>query len=105
MKKDDLTHLNLVKQITQDLWKPELELASSRFHITVAWVAVLLDPVFAFTDYINIPGKLAHLADDTIVRFGNHTFYDFAPKKIFNSILHGCCRAIFINLVTKCLCI
>ena len=50
MKKDDLTHLNLVKQITQDLWKPELELASSRFHITVAWVAVLLDPVFAFTD-------------------------------------------------------
>ena len=55
MKKDDLTHLNLVKQITQDLWKPELELASSRFHITVAWVAVLLDPVFAFTDYVNIP--------------------------------------------------
>ena len=54
MKKDNLSDLDLVRQITQDQWKPELEQASSRFHITIAWVAVILDPVFALTDYINI---------------------------------------------------
>lgn len=35
---------------------PELERASTRFHVTVAWVAIILDPVFALTDYFNIPG-------------------------------------------------
>lgn len=33
----------------------ELEKTSSKFHLTAAWVAVIFDPVFAFTDYINIP--------------------------------------------------
>lgn len=55
MKKDNLSDLDLVRQITQDLWRPELEQASSRFHITIAWVAIILDPVFALTDYFNIP--------------------------------------------------
>ncbi len=55
MKKDNLNDLDLVRQITQDLWRPELEQASSRFHITIGWVAVILDPVFALTDLINIP--------------------------------------------------
>jgi signal transduction histidine kinase len=54
MKKDNLSDLDLVRQITQDLWRPELEQASSRFHITIAWVAVIMDPVFAITDFINI---------------------------------------------------
>ncbi len=57
MKKDNVSDLDLVRQITQDLWKPELERASSRFHVTVAWVAIILDPVFAITDYFNIPGS------------------------------------------------
>jgi signal transduction histidine kinase len=54
MKKDNLSDLDLVRQITQDQWKPELEQASSRFHITIGWVAVIMDPVFAITDFINI---------------------------------------------------
>ncbi|MBX2916004.1 MAG: HAMP domain-containing histidine kinase [Cyclobacteriaceae bacterium] len=43
-------------QITADKLMPELERASTRFHVTVAWVAIILDPVFALTDYFNIPG-------------------------------------------------
>lgn len=57
MKKDNVDDLNLVQQITQEMWKPELERASSRFHVTIAWVAIILDPVFAITDYFNIPGS------------------------------------------------
>ena len=44
-----------VSRIIPDLWKPELERTSSRFHYTVAWVAIILNPVFALTDYYNIP--------------------------------------------------
>lgn len=55
MKKDDLRSLDLLREVTQDLWRPELEKTSSRFHITIAWVAVIVDPIFALTDYFNIP--------------------------------------------------
>jgi signal transduction histidine kinase len=41
-------------QVTDDKLAPELERTSTRFHVTVAWVAVVLDPVFAITDYFNI---------------------------------------------------
>jgi len=33
----------------------ELEQASSRYHTVAAWVAVIFNPVFAITDYYNIP--------------------------------------------------
>ena len=33
----------------------ELEKASEKYHIVGAWIAVFFDPIFAFTDYINIP--------------------------------------------------
>jgi signal transduction histidine kinase len=61
MKKDDYSNLSLIRQITQDQWKPELEQASSRFHITIGWVAVILDPVFALTDYFNIPDSWQYI--------------------------------------------
>ncbi|HCZ36025.1 MAG TPA: hypothetical protein DHV26_08875 [Cytophagales bacterium] len=41
-------------QVTDDKLAPELERTSTRFHVTVAWVAIVLDPVFAITDYFNI---------------------------------------------------
>ncbi len=37
------------------LWEGEMEKTSARFHIIAAWVAAIFDPVFAITDYINIP--------------------------------------------------
>lgn len=33
----------------------ELELASEKYHIWGAWIAIFADPLFAVTDYINIP--------------------------------------------------
>ncbi|MBL7875227.1 MAG: HAMP domain-containing histidine kinase [Cyclobacteriaceae bacterium] len=50
-----------VRRITQEMWKPELDRISKRYHVTVAWVAVLLDPVFAITDYFNIPASWQEL--------------------------------------------
>jgi len=50
----ELNKFDFLGQITEDKLKPELERASTRFHVTVAWVAIVLDPVFALTDYFNI---------------------------------------------------
>ena len=36
-------------------WKQELEKTSSKYHLKVLWVATVFDPLFAFTDYFNIP--------------------------------------------------
>lgn len=36
-------------------WKLEMEKASRRYHLIACWVAIIFDPVFAFTDYLNIP--------------------------------------------------
>ena len=46
---------DLISKISSDSWKSELEQASSKYHITAAWVAIVFDPLFAITDYINIP--------------------------------------------------
>ena len=46
---------DLISQISDQSWKQELEKASSRYNIIAAWVAVFFDPLFAFTDYINMP--------------------------------------------------
>ncbi|MCB0488260.1 MAG: hypothetical protein KDC99_07280 [Cyclobacteriaceae bacterium] len=41
--------------VPERLTQEELEKSAGRFHITAAWVAAIFDPVFAITDYINIP--------------------------------------------------
>jgi signal transduction histidine kinase len=46
---------DLISQVTSESWKDELEKTSSAYHFIAAWVAIIFDPVFAFTDYINIP--------------------------------------------------
>jgi hypothetical protein len=45
----------LISQVSSDSWKQELEHASSKYNLIAAWVAVFFDPLFAFTDYINMP--------------------------------------------------
>lgn len=42
-------------------WQEEFENTSRRYHFIAAWVAVIFDPLFAFTDYINIPGSWREL--------------------------------------------
>jgi len=46
---------DLISQVTVESWKAELEKTSLTYHLIAAWVAIIFDPVFAFTDYINIP--------------------------------------------------
>lgn len=41
--------------ISDNAWKAEMDQASRRYHLVACWAAIIFDPVFAFTDYINIP--------------------------------------------------
>jgi serine phosphatase RsbU (regulator of sigma subunit) len=59
-------HLISPKTIDKHTWKAELENSSSRFHIVGAWVAIIFDPIFGITDYLNIE-EWAHLL---AIRFG-----------------------------------
>lgn len=45
----------LIEEVSQEALRPEIEKASDRFNIRAAWVAVIFVPVFAITDYLNIP--------------------------------------------------
>lgn len=44
-----------IAQVSQKDWLPELEKASQRYHVIACWAAIIFDPVFAITDFINIP--------------------------------------------------
>jgi sigma-B regulation protein RsbU (phosphoserine phosphatase) len=46
-------------------WESELKVAAFKYHVLIAWVAVLLNPVWAFADYYTIP---AHATDFFIFR-------------------------------------
>lgn len=39
----------------------ELEKASEKYHLLGAWIAIIFDPLFAITDYINIPNNWSQL--------------------------------------------
>jgi serine phosphatase RsbU (regulator of sigma subunit) len=66
MKTHSATH-NLISQVSADSWKQELEVAASRYNVIGAWVAIFFDPLFAFTDYINLPDNWLQLL---IIRLG-----------------------------------
>jgi serine phosphatase RsbU (regulator of sigma subunit) len=42
-------------KIEPKIWKAELENSSKFYHINGAWLAVVFDPIFGLTDYLNIP--------------------------------------------------
>jgi serine phosphatase RsbU (regulator of sigma subunit) len=46
---------DLISRVSSDSSRIELEKASAKYHITAAWVAIFFDPIFAVTDFINIP--------------------------------------------------
>jgi signal transduction histidine kinase len=52
---------DLISQVTVESWKAELEKTSLTYHLIAAWVAIIFDPVFAFTDYLNIPDSWRQL--------------------------------------------
>lgn len=61
MLKNSLLANEMISQVSSDLWKQELELAASKYNVIGAWVAIFFDPLFAFTDYINMPGDWRQL--------------------------------------------
>lgn len=50
-----------LSQISTEEWKRELEEASSKYHIIAAWIAIFFDPLFAFTDYLNLSQVWLHI--------------------------------------------
>ena len=47
--------------ISTEEWKEELDKTSERYHVIGAWIAIIFDPIFAFTDYLYISGHFAEL--------------------------------------------
>jgi hypothetical protein len=45
----------LIEEVSADELKAEMELVSDKFNIRAAWVAVVFVPIFAITDYLNLP--------------------------------------------------
>jgi signal transduction histidine kinase len=44
-----------IAEVPESAWKVELEKTSVRYHVVAAWIAIIFNPIFAITDYINIP--------------------------------------------------
>ncbi len=44
-----------ISRISRESWRQELELISFRYVRLAVWAAIIFDPIFAFTDYLNIP--------------------------------------------------
>ena len=61
MKFNRLSVRDSIAQITPGAWKYELENASYRYHIIACWVSIIFDPIFAITDFINIPDNWLNL--------------------------------------------
>jgi signal transduction histidine kinase len=55
MKSYTFSAQHLISQISTASWKSELDKASAKYHFIACWAAIIGDPIFALTDYINIP--------------------------------------------------
>lgn len=45
----------LISKVPPELWVPELEIKSSRYHLIAALAAIIFNPLFAVTDFYNAP--------------------------------------------------
>jgi signal transduction histidine kinase len=59
--------LDFLANITKSEWRAELEKTSFNYHMKVLWVATIFDPIFAITDYFNIPNDWKFLL---LIRLG-----------------------------------
>jgi signal transduction histidine kinase len=51
----------LIAQVPTASWQKELEQSTMKYHTAAAWAAIIFDPIFAFTDYINIPESWSYV--------------------------------------------
>jgi signal transduction histidine kinase len=61
LKDDQEIANNLISKVSTASWKYELEKTSYKYHVLAAWAAIIFDPIFAATDYFNIPDSWKHL--------------------------------------------
>jgi signal transduction histidine kinase len=61
LKNDQEIANDLISKVSTASWKFELEKTSYKYHVLAAWAAIIFDPVFAATDYFNIPDNWKHL--------------------------------------------
>jgi signal transduction histidine kinase len=61
LKNDHEVANDLISKVSTASWKYELEKTSYKYHVLAAWAAIIFDPVFAATDYFNIPDNWKHL--------------------------------------------
>ena len=54
METNRLASLRFLTRISAEEWKSEMENVSSRYHVIGAWIALLFDPLFGITDFLNI---------------------------------------------------
>ncbi len=73
-------------EIEKSQWQEELDNTAKRYHIIGAWIAIIFDPIFAFTDFINIPGHFSDLLSIRLaVSFLTIITYFFYKKYSFQS--------------------
>ncbi|MEM7548969.1 MAG: histidine kinase dimerization/phospho-acceptor domain-containing protein [Bacteroidota bacterium] len=53
----DRNDIEEITKVSKSAWRKELEKQSSRYHIIGAWIAIIFDPLFAITDFYNIPDE------------------------------------------------
>lgn len=58
---DKFTYLSQLTGLSAIEIANEFEKASSKYHLMAAWVAIIFNPIFAYTDYINLHEHWKHL--------------------------------------------
>lgn len=74
---------DLIAQVPKESWRAELEKTSARYHIVAAWAAIIFDPIFAITDYFNIPDSWKTLL---VIRLSVSliTLFTFVAQRRYN---------------------
>jgi signal transduction histidine kinase len=52
-----LSSNSYLEGVSESAWRTELERTSFDYHMKVLWIATIFDPIFAVTDYFNIPNN------------------------------------------------
>ena len=89
----------LISKVPPELWKQELEVKSSRYHLFAALAAIVFNPLFVVTDYYNAPAdwKLLLLVR-LVVSFITLTVLIISRKKQWTSLIIVCTPFILISL-------
>ena len=59
--RDQIKFVSQFKRLSTAAIANELEDASFKYHLVAAWVAIVFNPIFAYTDYINLNDHWQHL--------------------------------------------